>query len=151
MADIHLYPNMLFGRNRDEPELWVGYVEADAGTVSSPTKLDLAQTDQAGNQDDLAITFDAVNNELDLAASNAYLIIIQVDQTGASGSIEVYNVTGSAILFTTADEEGEKILVRYLRTTTAISISIRADDQTANSTGADESVIMVYRLGAVQT
>ena len=153
MTDFRLYPNTLFGRNRDEPEIWQGYVSADEGTISALTVLTLAETHHIGPtlDADKDIVFDVTNKEIDLKAGNYYEFDIGMDQAGASSLIDIYNVTGTAVLWTHALQEGFKS-VRYRYYATAnISVSLRADDQTANSVLATTGWVHVTRLGRVKT
>ena len=154
MANIQLYPNTLFGRNRDEPEIWYGFVDADLGTISSPAVVSLTETDRVGPPTVAAgasIFFDSANDELDLAAASIFRISVYIDQAGASSVFDIFNVTGTAVLFTSPLQEGFASGSFIFRTTTAISISIRLDDQTANGTTVTTNQIIVERLGRVQT
>lgn len=153
MADYRLHPLTLFGRNRDEPEVWVGYVDADAGSISALTKLSIAETNWYGPDvaGDRAITLDAANDEIDLAANHLYEIEIFVDQTGASGLVDIFNATGTAVIMTSPAEEGMKRVKAYFHPTVATTIYFRADDQTANTSSATTSQITVRVVGKVKT
>lgn len=154
MANVRLYPNTLFGRNRDEPQVWYGFVDADLGTITDPAVTSLTETDRVGPAtvaEGADIFFDTTNDELDLAAGNIYRVSWTIDQTGASSVLDIYNVTGTAVLFTTPVQEGFASGSFVFRTTAAISISIRLDDQTANSTLVTTNQIIVESLGRVQT
>jgi len=145
MATIELQPEALYrSRGGEFKEVWHGYIEADGGTVSAMTKADLAQVDTTGG-----IVFDAVNNEIDLEANSWYEVTVELSQTGASASAEIYNVTGAAVIRTSPVAAGYKSFTALIRTTTAISIAIRLDDQTANTIGAANTLVLVKRLGAV--
>lgn len=149
MATLHLYPKTIFGRNREEPEVWVGYVDTDMGTITSPTKASLTEIDTTPH-----IDFDAANDEIDLLSDHAYEISYRLNQTGAGNYIDIYNVTGSAVLASTQPrtpgDSVTNVLTCYIRTTAAMSISFRADDQTANGTAQTDSLIIVRDLGQVQ-
>lgn len=145
MALLRAYPNTLFGRNRNEKEWFAAYISADEGTISSETKVTMTVTDYTPN-----ITHDASNKEIDLPANSAFLVTVQVTLTGASGYVDVYDETGTAIIQKSAVAAGQKNLVAYVRTTTAIAISIRLNDITANTFAADDTLVMVERLAVVK-
>lgn len=144
MALLRAYPNTLFGRNRNEKEFFVAYISADEGTISSPTKVTMTVIDYTPN-----ITHDSSNKEIDLPANSTFRITVQVTLTGASGYVDIYDETGTAIIMKSATAAGEHHLEAYVRTTTAIAISIRLDDITANTLAADDTLVMVERLAVV--
>lgn len=141
---MRLYPNTLFGRNRNEKEVWYGYVSADVGAVTDPTKATLTEVDTTPN-----IVYDSVNKEIDLPANGLYRISVRLSQTGAGSYFEIYNVTGSAQLAVSLVAAGEKTVTHVVKTTTAISIAIRVDDQTANTITQPEGQVVVERIAKV--
>jgi len=152
MANLRIYPNSLFGRNRNEPEAWYGYVSSNAGNVSSATKLELTEIDRHGPTNNAAISFNATTDQLTLSKNNAFRITARVQQVGASSTFELYQdgTPSATSLFTTAAGAGDKFIDYYVANTVSdVKIIFRVNNQTSNTNAQTNSFVEVVRLGKI--
>lgn len=127
---------------RTQPHFLAGYISADVGSVSAPTAATLT-VDEFSRQ----IVYNSSTKKITLPAENTYTITVQLNQTGGSALVDIYDSTTSAVIRASTTGAGDKTVIAYVRTTTLTKdIQIRVDDQSANGTLSTAGVVLVQSL-----
>jgi len=165
MSEIRLYENIDAGSRKDpEPEYFQSYVVADPAGVGNPFVLrdPAAQTDAYQSQ---YITWDTVNNWIEIAASGLYHIVADITMEDAGGTdslaFELYDVNAIAVLATAIafgdGANGARVHLEYdlvvtdayITANTSYDLQFLELRQDTNSTTVADSQITVKRLNLI--